>query len=142
VWTTAILPWPWPAVQPGRRARQRRQRLGGPGCAGPAWPGFWATELERALAARTTADLARFHDVGYEALVADPLREVARLYTRLGLELSGAARQRMRRWIQRHHHPGRRRSHRYALAEFGLDPDVVERRFARYREWMGAVTSS
>lgn len=29
-----------------------------------------------------------------------------------------------------------------ALADFGLDPAVVDRRFARYREWVSAVTSS
>jgi hypothetical protein len=71
---------------------------------GRRWLDFWATELDRALAARTAADPARFHDVGYEALVVDPLGEVEQLYARLGLALSGAARQRMRRWIGRHHH--------------------------------------
>jgi hypothetical protein len=80
------------------------------------------------------------HEV--KALVADPLAEVERLYARLGLELSGAARQRMRRWIGRHHHRGRGRPHRYSLADFGLDPAVVDRRFARYREWVPVATSS
>jgi hypothetical protein len=78
----------------------------------------------------------------YEALVVDPLDEVQRLYGRLGLELSGASRQRMRRWIGRHHHRGRGRSHRYSLADFGLDPAAVDRRFTCYRELVGAVTSS
>jgi hypothetical protein len=32
---------------------------------GRRWLGFWATELDRALAARSTADPARVHDVGY-----------------------------------------------------------------------------
>jgi hypothetical protein len=109
---------------------------------GRRWLGFWATELDRALAARSTADPARVHDVGYQALVADPLGEVERLYTRLGLELSGGARERMRRWIGRHHHRRRGRPHRYSLADFGLDPAEVDRRFARYREWVATVTSS
>jgi hypothetical protein len=65
--------------------------------------------------------------VNLEALVADLLGEVERLYTRMGLELSGAARQRMSRWIQRHHHRGRGRPHRYSLADFGLDPALVDR---------------
>jgi hypothetical protein len=30
--------------------------------------------------------------------------------------------------------------HRYALADFGLDRAVVDQRFARYREWVAAVT--
>jgi hypothetical protein len=93
---------------------------------GRRWLGFWATEMDRALAARTAADPARVHDVGYEALVAEPLAEVERLYARLGLELSGAARRRMTRWIGRHHHRGRGRPHRYFLADFGLDPAVID----------------
>jgi hypothetical protein len=80
--------------------------------------------------------------VDYQALVADPLGEVERLYARLGLPLSDAARQRMRRWIGRHHHRRRGRPHRYALADFGLDPAVVDRRFTRYRQWVAASTSS
>jgi hypothetical protein len=78
--------------------------------------------------------------VDYQALVADPLGEVEWLYARLGLALSGGARQRMRRWIGRHHHRRRGRPHRYALADFGLDPAVVDRRFARYRDWVAAGT--
>jgi hypothetical protein len=70
--------------------------------------------------------------------VADPLGEVERLDARLGLELSGAARQRMTRWIGRDHHRRRGRPHRYSLADFGLDPAEVDRRFARYREWVTA----
>jgi hypothetical protein len=108
---------------------------------GRRWLGFWATELDRALAARAAADPARLHDVGYQALVADPLGEVERLYARLGLALSGVARRRMRRWIGRHHHRGRR-PHRYALADFGLDPAVVDRRFTRYRDWVAVGTWS
>jgi hypothetical protein len=94
------------------------------------------------VAARTTADPARFHDVGYQALVADPLGEVERLYARLSLALSVGARQRMRRWIGHHHHRGRGRPHRYSLADFGLDPAEVDRRFARYRESVATVTRS
>ncbi len=48
----------------------------------------------------------------------------------------------MIRWIGPHHHRGRGRPHQYSLADFGLDPAEVDRRFARYREWMAAVTSS
>jgi hypothetical protein len=109
---------------------------------GRRWLGFWATELDRALTARATADPARFHDVDYQALVADPLGEVERLHARLGLALSGTARRRMRRWIGRHHHRRRGRPHRYCLADFGLDPAVVDRRFARYRHCVAAGTWS
>ncbi|SRR6266540_1310817 len=107
---------------------------------GRRWLDFWAIEMDRALAARAAADPARVHDVVYEALVADPLVAVERLYARLGLELSGVARRRMSEWIH-HHHRGRGRGgpHRYSLADFGLDPAAVDRRFARYREWLAAA---
>jgi hypothetical protein len=91
---------------------------------GRRWLEFCATELDRALAARAAADPTRFHDVDYEALVADPLAEVERLYARLGLALSDAARQRMTRWIGRHHHRRRgHRPHRYSLADVGAHSD-------------------
>lgn len=96
-------------------------------------------QLGRALAASAAADPARVHDVDHVALVADPLGEVERLDARLGLALSDPARQRTRRWIRRQHHRSRRR-HRYALADFGLDPAAVDRRFARYRDWVAAAT--
>src|SRR5262249_48063822 len=103
------------------------------------WLDFWATEMDRALASRSRTEPARFHDVAYEALVADPLGAVELLYDRAGLELSTAARWRMTRWIRRHHR-GRVGSHRYSLADFGLDPAAVDGRFARYREWVAAAT--
>jgi hypothetical protein len=84
---------------------------------------------------------SRFHDVGYEALVADPS-------ARWSGGMAGWAwrcrprGQRMIRWIGRHHHRGRGRPHRYSLADFGLEPAVVDRRFARSREWVSAVTLS
>jgi Sulfotransferase family len=143
VWThrdpaVALASWCSLAAVLGNAARDQVDLV----ALGRLWLGFWATEMDRALAARTTADPARFHDVGYEALVADPLDEVERLYGRLGLELSGAARRRMTRWINRHHHRrrGRANPHRYSLADFELNAAVVDRRFAHYREWIAANT--
>lgn len=109
---------------------------------GRRWLDFWAIEMDRALAARAAADPARFHDVVYEALVADPLAEVERLCGRLGLELSGAMRRRVTRWIGRHHHRrrGRANPHRYSLTDFELDAAVIDGRFAHYREWIAAST--
>jgi len=142
VWThrdpaVALASWCSPAAMLANAASDQVDL----GALGRRWLNFWATELDRALAARTKADPARFHDVGYEALVADPLAEVERLYARLGLELSGATRQRMRRWIGRHHHRCGR-PHRYALTDVGLDPADVTRRFACYREWVAAATQA
>ena len=108
---------------------------------GRRWLDYWAAELDRALEARSALGDGSFHDVVYEALVADPLAEVERLYARLGLELSLPLRRRMTEWIGRRHRR-RPRTHRYALVDFGLDAAEVERRFARYREWVASRTWS
>jgi hypothetical protein len=112
-----------------------------PEALGRRWLDYWAAELDRALEARSALGEGGFHDVVYEALVADPMAEVERLYDRIGLELSPLARRRMAAWIGRHHR-GRAGTHRYALADFGLDAGEVERRFARYRAWLASMTPS
>jgi hypothetical protein len=112
-----------------------------PEALGRRWLDYWAAELDRALEARSALGDGSFHDVVYETLVADPLAEVERLYDRVGLELSPLARRRMAAWIGRRHR-GLVSSHRYALADFGLDAEEVERRFARYRTWVASRTSS
>jgi hypothetical protein len=47
---------------------------------GRRWLDFWASEMDRALVVRAAADPAHCRDVGNEALVADPLGEVERVY--------------------------------------------------------------
>ncbi len=98
---------------------------------GQSWLDFWAHAAERAVAVRGSADPRRIHDVRYADLVADPLREVRRLYVAADLELTPSAQQRMERWLDRHHRR-RRPQHRYNLAQFGLDPPTVEARFRAY----------
>jgi hypothetical protein len=99
---------------------------------GQAWLDFWARAAERAVTVRATADARRFHDVRYTDLVADPLREVRRVYLAADLELTPSAQQRMERWLDRHRRR-RRAQHRYALGEFDLDPATVEARFRAYQ---------
>lgn len=100
---------------------------------GQSWLDFWAHAAEGAVAVRGAVDARRFHDVRYADLVADPLREVCRLYFAADLELTPTAQQRMERWLDRHHHHRRRRQHRYKLEQFGLDPATVDARFRTYR---------
>lgn len=91
------------------------------------------TMSERAVAAREHGDPARFVDVHYARLVADPLAVVASLYERARIPFSSAARAAMQDWLARNpqHKAGR---HAYALADYGLDRAQVEARFARYLE--------
>ncbi len=55
---------------------------------------LWARGLALFNAARARHDPARFHDVSYEDLVADPVGTVEGIYARFGLPLSGSGRRR------------------------------------------------
>jgi hypothetical protein len=92
---------------------------------------LWASGLDRFLAARARHDPARFHDVDYDDLVADPVGTVEAAYARFGLPLSGAAADAMSAL-----RPGAARpavpSHRYTLGDFGLSAAQVNERFAGY----------
>jgi hypothetical protein len=97
---------------------------------------IWEQGILGALAVRERADPARFVDVQYPELLADPLGVVAGLYARLGLELRASARSRMRDWLQAHPHGGHG-AHHYTLEQFGLDPDEIRERFAAYQTRCG-----
>lgn len=87
--------------------------------------------VERAMDVRDRHGASHFHDVRYEELVADPIGEVAAIYTFLGRELTPGLKARVQaaRLAQPRHRYGR---HRYELADFGLRRDQVRERFARY----------
>jgi len=89
---------------------------------------LWASGLDRFLAARGRHDPARFLDVDYDQLVADPVGTAEAAYARLGLPLSGAAADAMRALRP----GGGAPAHRYALADFGLSTGQVRERFAAY----------
>jgi len=73
-----------------------------------------------------------FIDVSYYDLVEDPIREVERVYAAAGKRLTPEARAVMEasRRVNKQHKYGR---HKYALADFGMTEDDVERRIADYR---------
>jgi hypothetical protein len=85
---------------------------------------LWARGLSSFTAARARHDPARFCDVLYDDLVADPIGVVSRVYERFGLSLTEAAVEAMRPVAS-----GRGDSaHHYSLADYGLTPaDVTER---------------
>lgn len=83
---------------------------------------------EMARAAGRDPGILNLH---YREIVARPMETVKALYAHCGMELSGEAEARMRRWLQ---HPRRHRHPRYNLTEFGLDARGLNRRFARYMQ--------
>jgi hypothetical protein len=94
---------------------------------------LWARGLERFTAARARHEgapgsTARFHDVRYDDLVADPVGTVEAIYARFGLPLTGAAADAMRE-LAAASRAGGDSPHRYALDEYGLTGQDVDERF-------------
>ena len=98
---------------------------------GPVVMDFYATSLERGLAARDRCDPARFVDVTHDDFVADPIGVVERIHGHFGLALEGEARSAMDEHV-RANPKGKHGSHDYALEEYGLDAQRVRERFAGY----------
>ena len=70
-------------------------------------------------------------DVHYADLVQNTVTTVGDLYTACGVELSGHAREAMVRYVDANP-KGRFGTHRYNLAEHGLDAGVLRERFSDY----------
>jgi hypothetical protein len=93
---------------------------------------LWARGLERFTAERARHDPAQFFDVDYSEFAADPVRTVEAVYACFGLALSDPARAAMRA-LRTHGAPAAGGpAHRYALSDFGLTGDQVDKRFAGY----------
>jgi hypothetical protein len=96
-----------------------------------------AVGIEHAVAARAAADPARFLDVTYPQLIADPIGTVRGICEYFGYPFDAEFEARARRRLAgdpRHKHG----VHRYSLEQFGLDPVAVDEQFAAYRDWAAA----
>jgi hypothetical protein len=90
-----------------------------------------AAHLDRPLAAREAGREPSFNDIDYEAVVADPLGEMRRLYTKLGDPFTAEAEAGMRAWLADNpqHKHGR---HDYSLDQYGLTEGGARALFGRY----------
>jgi len=102
---------------------------------------LWAQALQRAMAFRDEVGDARFADIAFADLNADPVGTVDAAYRRLGLTLGEDAAHRMRRWAAAHPR-GEHGVHEYALEDFGLDPERVRDRYRFYTEAFDVPVSS
>ena len=92
--------------------------------------------VTRAMAVRDRVGAAAFHDVAYEDLVADPMREMRRIYAFLGMDLAPTTEAAMSRW--RTGNPQDKHGvHRYQLEDFGLDRTALLAQFEPYRQRFG-----
>jgi hypothetical protein len=101
----------------------------------------WRTALERLIAFRDAGNEDRFFDLDFQAVQADPIGEVTRLYADLGDELTGDARHRMQAWWDAAS-AGRAGPGSYRAADFALDADQLHRDFAFYSDrYLTAATT-
>jgi len=98
---------------------------------GPIVMDFYATSLERGLAARDQADPARFVDVTHDEFVHDSLATVEKVYGHFAMEVVPDARAAMEAHIASNP-KGKHGTHEYGLEEFGLVESQVRERFAGY----------
>jgi hypothetical protein len=92
---------------------------------------LWARGLSQFTAERARHDPARFYDVLYDDLVADPMGTVEAIYRHFGLPLTGEAADGIRS-LATSSRAGGESAHRYTLDEFGLTGEEVDERFAAY----------
>ena len=92
---------------------------------------LWARGLSLFTAERGRRDPARFYDVRYDDLVADPVGTVEAIYRHFGLPLTGAAADAIRS-LAIAARTGGDSAHRYSLEEFGLTSGQVDERFSAY----------
>ena len=93
----------------------------------------WAWGLDRAMQFRATLPADRVIDVHYADTVNDPVGTVSRIYEQFGLPMTAAAEDGVRRYL-RDNPRGKYGTHRYALADFGLERAEVDAAFAAYRD--------
>jgi hypothetical protein len=80
--------------------------------------------VEQAIDARSRLGEDRFVDVHHRDLIADPMREVRRVYEFIGCELSLAVEQALLDW-QVENRSGAHGTHRYTPEQFGLRADQL-----------------
>jgi hypothetical protein len=95
------------------------------------WPAMLEESVKRIEAFRAAHPEHPMVDVQYADLVVDPLRTVEGLYAACDADLDGGARDAIAAYV--HAHPkGEFGTHRYDLAEWGLDAGDLAERFAGY----------
>ncbi|ORB69739.1 sulfotransferase family protein [Mycobacterium scrofulaceum] len=92
---------------------------------------------DRAMAVRDgwPDDGDRVTDIGFDAAVADPVGQVARVYDAVGLPFTAGAEDAMRRWLDVRPREAARPA--YGLPAYGLRPEQVDERFALYNKRFG-----
>lgn len=91
----------------------------------------WSVGMDRALAFRAHGADARFYDIDFRAMQADPVGEVRGLYAWMGEPVSTEFEQRMGSWWA-HNAATREPSVRADPTDYGLDAEEIRPLFADY----------
>jgi hypothetical protein len=110
-------------VDPHRVGAQWLERMG------------WTNDRAMAVRDGWADEGAVVTDIGFDDAVADPIGQVARVYDAVGLPLTTAAEEAMRRWLARRPREAPRPP--YGLETYGLRPEQVDERFTLYSQRFG-----
>ncbi|MBW2271160.1 MAG: sulfotransferase [Deltaproteobacteria bacterium] len=97
--------------------------------------------VERSMQARQRIHPSAFLDVIYQDVVADPLKEVRRVYDFIGFELEAETEATMQHWL-RNNSQTKHGVHDYRLEDFGLDRERLAPHFEAYRFRYGIPTEA
>ncbi len=92
--------------------------------------------VERSMAARERLPKEAFLDVLYQDVMADPMKQIRRVYDFLGQDLAPETQASMNDWLANNTQT-KHGVHSYALEDFGLDRDEIDPHFHAYRERYG-----
>jgi hypothetical protein len=107
-----------------------------PSMLGRAEHDVWVEAMRRLLAVRARVGEARFADVHFHELNADPVQTIARAYDHLEVPFTRDAEHRIAAYAAAHPR-GRLGEHRYRLEDWGLDRAGVHAAFAFYTDRCG-----
>jgi sulfotransferase family protein len=91
----------------------------------------WAEATRRAMDFRRRVSDDRFADVAFADLQTNPVRTLEAAYQTLGLTFADTTARSVEQWALEHR-PGSRGEHNYDLADYGLTPEGVRKRFVEY----------
>ena len=99
--------------------------------AGDKMAGRCAKVLDHTINVRKSADPAQFYDVYYKDLMKDPVGTVRDIYQYFGYNYDESMDERIRNWLAKNRQY-KKGVHRYSLEQFGLDKEMINRKFANY----------
>ena len=85
---------------------------------------FVKKTLERGYQARKQNPNVQIIDIHFDELVKNPVRQVRQIHQRFGLKWDPLYEQQMKTWLAAHPR-GHHGAHRYSMAQFGLDENLV-----------------